>query len=78
MANFVDVGFFEFVGLKKWQWNHDDNSKAVENEKKEKGEREGKEKKQEENHGENKEREAISRTMSEMTLCLVMDRFAPS
>lgn len=78
MAMFVGARIFEFGGLGKWQWNHDNKSNASQDEKKEKGEIEGKEKRQKENYGENQERKPISRVLSETSLCLVMDRFAPS
>lgn len=82
MANFVGVRFFEFGGLGKWQWNHDDKSRVCEKEKKDqKGEREGEKKREKENCLEHKGRErkaAINRTISETSLCLVMDRFAPN
>ncbi|KAF3331778.1 hypothetical protein FCM35_KLT03184 [Carex littledalei] len=78
MAKFVGVRIFEFGGLGNWQSNHDNKSNAGQNEKKEKGEKEGNEKRQKENYEENKERKPISRAISETSLCLVMDRFAPS
>lgn len=78
MAKVVGVRIFEFGGLGKWQWNNDNKSNASQNEKKEKGEIEGKEKTQTGNYEENKERKPISRTISEASLCLLMDRFAPS